>query len=128
MLKPLLSIVAGLIAAFALVFVTDLLFHAVGPPPPTDPGAVADYVAALPVALLAGIALGWAVSALIGTTIAARFGARGAWPGWVVGLLFLAATAANFMLVRHPAWMMAFAVLAILAATWIGSRSGRRAG
>jgi len=63
----------------------------------------------------------------VGSAIAARFSDRGDWPGWVVTALFLIATAANFLMVQHPAWMVVGAIVAIAAAGWLGSRTGARA-
>ncbi|HCB75667.1 MAG TPA: hypothetical protein DEP91_05760 [Sphingomonas bacterium] len=108
MLRVFLSVVGGLLAAFAIVFLSDALFHAVVPSSstvPDDPNdrvAMGAYVAAQPVGVLIGLVLGWAIAALVGVAIAARVGARGAWPGWIVGALFMAATCFNFVAVPHP--------------------------
>lgn len=130
--RTILSIVAGLVVAFALVFATDALFHALAPSAAPTAGEMADrtgmatYVARQPDSVLAGLALGWAIAALAGAILAARLARRGRWPGWVVGVLVLAATIANFVLVPHPGWMVALALFAIAAATWLGARTGSR--
>lgn len=130
MLRLFLSVIGGLLAAFAIVFVSDALFHAVVPSAsavpddPSDRVAMGAYVAAQPVGVLIGLALGWAVAAYVGVAIATRVGTRGAWPGWIVGALFMAATCFNFVAVPHPLWMMALAAVPISAATWLGARAG----
>jgi hypothetical protein len=86
---------------------------------------MAAYVAAQPMGVLVGLALGWAIAAFVGTAIAARFVGR-AWPGWFVGAIVLLATAFNFVMIPHPTWMVALALVAIVAATWLGARLGRR--
>lgn len=132
MTRAVLSILAGLVVAFVLVFATDAAFHALTPARAvpagaSDPAAMADYVASLPAWLLAGITLGWGVAACAGAAVATRSGRRGAGPGWAVGLLVLAATALNFAMVTHPAWMMVLASVLIAACTWLGTRLGRGA-
>lgn len=128
MIRLILSIVGGLVVAFAAVFATDALFHALAPTAPApatnDREAMRAYVAGQPAVVLAGLVIGWAVGVFLGSALAARFGGRGEWPGWVVGGLFLLATAANFLMVPHPAWMVFLAVVAITGAAWFGARFG----
>lgn len=132
MVRLLLSIVGGLLAAFLLVFASDALFHSLAasasalPRNSNGPEAMAAYVASQPTGVLAGLALGWGIAALVGSAIAARFGSRGEWPGWIVGALFLLATASNFLMIPHPAWMITLAVVAITVATLVGARLGAR--
>ena len=132
MLRLILSIVGGLVLAFAGVFVTDALFHALSPsaaamPETGDKEAMRAYVANLPASLLAAMLMGWTIAALAGSFVAARFGGRGEWPGRVVGGLFLLATAANFLMVAHPTWMVITAFALIIAAAAIGAKAGARA-
>jgi hypothetical protein len=130
MLKVILSILGGLIVAFLSVFASDWAFHALVPSSMRMPSelaernAMAAYVARQPTSVLAGLAVGWAVAAFVGSAMATRFAARGEWPGWVVGALFLLATASNFFMIPHPAWMVAFAIMAIASAALVGSRIG----
>lgn len=132
MLRLILSIIGGLVAAFALVFLSDALFHALTPSAAATPQDASDreamraYVAAQPAGVLAALIVGWTVAAFAGSWIAARFGGRGAWPGWLVGGLFLVATASNFVMIPHPAWMVLCAVVLIIAAVWLGARLGAR--
>ena len=134
MLRLTLSIVGGLVAAFALVFASDWVFHALIPSAsaasadPNDREAMARYVASQPTGVLAGLVLGWAVAAFVGSMIASRFAERGAWPGRTVGGLFLLATAANFVMITHPTWMVVAAVIAIAAAASLGAHVGARTG
>lgn len=129
MVKLISSIVGGLVLAFAIVFVVDALFHALSLSAspranPNDPDAMREYVARQPIGALAALVLGWAAAVFVGSAVAARFGSRGEWPGWVITGFFLIATSANFIMVQHPAWMMVGAIAAIVAAGWLGSRTG----
>ena len=128
MLKLVLAIVGGIVAAFAIVFATDALFHALfasaaPPPDPSAPDAMRDYIAGQPVSALIVILIGWAVAAFAGSAIAARFGGRGRWPGWLVAAIFLLATVANFLMVVHPTWMVAAGLVLIVIAGWLGARA-----
>jgi len=126
MLKLVLSIVMGAVIAIAITVATDALFHAMSATPVpadvADPAAMGAYLAALPATALIAIVFGWTLSAFAGSAFAARFGGRGRWPGWVVAGLFLLATAANFLMLPHPVWMVVLAVVAIVAAGWLGPR------
>jgi len=129
MLKTVLAVVAGIVVAFGIVFASDALFHALAPsaPPPADTNnreAMRAYVAGQPTGVLIAVLVGWTLAAFAGSALAARLARRGEWPGWIVTGLFLLATAANFMMVPHPMWMVAVGVVAILAAGWAGSRMG----
>jgi hypothetical protein len=125
MLRLIVSIMAGLAIAVLLIVATDTLFHTVSTTPAPDPGnadAMRDYVARQPPALLGGIVLGWSLAAFSGAAVAARAAGRRQGAGWSVTLLVLLATAANFVLVEHPVWMAATAILAIPAAGALATR------
>lgn len=133
MLRPLLAIVGGLALAFALVFATDAVFHALfatGTPPadPADAEGMRAWVAGQPVAGLVAIVIGWALAAFAGAALASRVAMRGAWPGYVVAGLFLLATLANFMMVTHPLAMVVGGLAAIALTGWLGSRVGLASG
>ena len=131
MLKLIMSIIAGVIVAFALVFAVDYIVHSISPtgpaPDPDDREAIRAYVAAQPEANLAMLVVGWGLAVLGGAALASRLGQR-EWAGWVVGGLFLFATAANFLLIPHPGWMVFGSIASIMAGGWLGSRLGARAG
>jgi len=128
MIRIILSIVAGIIVAFLLIFAGDALFHALVPSAAQvprnseDPAAMAAYVTAQPTGVLVALALSWAVATFVGAAIASRYALRGWWPGLIAGGFVLLATAANFVLVAHPTWMMALAIVAICAAAWTGAK------
>src|SRR5688500_14621114 len=126
MLKLVLSVICGLVLAFAIVLAVDALFHlmsfAAPPADANDKDAMAAYVAKQPSGVLAGIIVGWAIAAFAGAALAARLGRRRELSGWIVTGLFLLATIANFVMVTHPVWMVLAGIIAILVAGWLGSR------
>jgi len=131
MLRAILSIVGGVVVAFGIVILGDTLSHAVaassaGAPPAdmTDRAAIEAYMTGLPVMVFVIMLAGWTLAAFAGALLAARFGRRGAWPGWVVGGLFFCATAANLLMIPHPVWMTAAGIMLVIGAAWAGARLG----
>lgn len=126
MFRLLGAIVAGLLAALVVVFLTDTLAHTVvmkgAPmPQPSDEAAMLAYIASLPVLGLLAIAVGWGLAALLGAFVAARWTWRGRWTGWLVAGFLGLATVANFVMFPHPAWFMAASLLLIAGAGWLGA-------
>lgn len=124
MMRLVLSVVCGLVVAFALVFATDALFHLAVPSAarPTDPAAMQTYAMRQPPAALLAIVAGWAVAVFAGAAAANRIARAGAGPGWAVTGLFALATAANFLMLPHPVWMIVTSAVAIAAAGWLAPR------
>ena len=124
------SIVVGVVVAFLIVMAGDMLSQSLaasaGPAPAdmTDRAAMGAYMAGLPTGVFIVMLATWTVAAFAAAAIAARFGRRGAWPGWVAGGLFLCATAANLLMIPHPAWMAVAGVVLVVAAAWFGARAG----
>jgi hypothetical protein len=129
MLRTVLCVIAGIAAAFAITFASDALFHALVPSavPPADTSdreAMRAYVVAQPAWVLTSLLVAWALAAFVGSAVAARLARGGELPGWIVTGLYLLATAANFIMVPHPVWMVVFGLVLIAAAGWAGSRAG----
>ncbi|MDP3800811.1 hypothetical protein [Brevundimonas sp.] len=130
MLRSVLATIAGVVIAFILVFLGDMLSQSLavsaGPAPTdmNDRAAMEAYVGGLPTAVFIVMLTTWTVAAFAAAAFAARFGRRGAWPGWAAAGLFLCATAANLFLIPHPAWMAIAGVVLVVAAGWFGARAG----
>lgn len=130
MLRLVLSIVGGVVVAFVIVLLGDMasqsLAASAGPAPTdmSDRAAMQAYVAGLPTAVFITMLATWTIAAFAAAVLAARFGRRGAWPGWVAAGLFLCATAANLIMIPHPAWMAVAGVVLVVAAGWFGAKAG----
>lgn len=128
MIRTILAVVAGIVLAFAVTFVTELVWQQLAPmpsgTPAVDPAAVAAFIETVPITALLVVLLGWTAAIFAGTFAASRLARRGQWPGWIVLALFLAATGSNFFMIRHPVWYVIAAVVLILAAGLLGSRAG----
>jgi len=130
MLRLVLSIVGGVVVAFVIVLLGDMasqsLAASAGPAPTdmSDRAAMQAYVAGLPTAVFITMLATWTIAAFAAAVLAARFARRGAWPGWVAAGLFLCATAANLIMIPHPAWMAVAGVVLVVAAGWFGAKAG----
>lgn len=125
-----LSIIGGVVVAFVIVFLGDMLSQSLaasaGPAPTdmTDRAAMEAYVSGLPTAVFVVMLATWTVAAFAAAAFAARFAQRGVWPGWIAAALFLCATAANLFLIPHPMWMAIAGVVLVVAGGWLGARTG----
>lgn len=130
MLRLIGAIVGGIVVGVVVVLVTDMVVRALAGsavmPTDRDAAAMRAYMEALPVAALAAFVIGCGVAAFAGSAVAARFGGRGAWPGWVVAGVVLLSTIANFAMIPHPLWVVIGGVLAVTAGGWLGARTFAR--
>ncbi len=130
MLRLVLSIIGGVVVAFVIVLLGDMLSQTLaasaGPAPTdmNDRAAMQAYMAGQPTAVFIVMLATWTAAAFAAAAFAARFARRGEWPGWVAGALFLCATAANLFLIPHPAWMAIAGVVLVVAGGWFGARTG----
>lgn len=119
------GVIAGLVVAFLLVQVAELLVHQLYPPPPgtnmKDFSEVKKFVSSLPAAALVLVLAGWLVGTVTGTFIAARIG-RSAVPGYVVGAILFAAGVMNSIVIPQPVWFSAVSFVIFFTMTIVGSR------
>jgi hypothetical protein len=130
--RAILGIVAGVLIAFAAVFLIEQIVGLVVPAPPDfnmrDPEAVRARVASLPMWVILVVLVGWVVGTALGSWAAVRIARTAAiWPGLVVGALVFLATAYNVMTIPHPIWFVGLAIVTIPIASWLGARRGRAA-
>jgi len=121
--------VAGVIVAFFVVWLVEKIGHSVYPLPPdlnfADKEAMRAYIDTVPLGALLFVAGAWFLGALGGTVTACTVGdAKPVTYAMVVGGLMLLATAANLIMIPHPAWFSITGVVGILIATWLGMTIG----
>ena len=122
--------IAGILIAIALVWLVEMVGHAVYPPPTgldfADPQAMAAYMDSVPLGALLFVAGAWFVGTLCGTCAACAIGtARPAVFAMVVGGLMLVATAINLFMIPHPVWFSALGIVGIVVAAWLGTMCTR---
>ena len=111
------GLAAGLVAAFALIFLIEMIGHAFYPLPSdlvlVDPEQAARVIVGIPLAANLLVMLAWFVGALAGALAARRISGRD-WAGWAVASLVAVAGIANILMIPHPVWMQIAAVAAPL--------------
>jgi hypothetical protein len=125
MLRRILSVIAGLLAGFAIIFIGDGTTHKLHPPPPglmdMDRAAFGDYVMAIPDYVLVIMFIFWLLSSFLGgmvTTAIARPNWKG--PALVTGAILMAAALTNLAMIHHPTWMIIGTILGYLPAAYLG--------
>jgi len=128
-LRTALAVVAGFVAGSLLVFAVESLGHRVFPPPagldPSDPASIRAAMAQLPVGALLAVLVAWIAGSFVGGWVAALISRRVV-PALIVGLIILAASAANLIMIPHPLWFAISGLLVILPAAWLGGKVATR--
>jgi hypothetical protein len=130
MLRRILAIVAGLVAAMAIIFAIEAVGRVLFPLPSgmalTDPQSARERADMIPVGALASILVAWTVGALAGSYSVARLiGARGTSLAYVAGGVVLVWAALMTMRMPHPIWFVAATPILIVGATIVGASPSR---
>lgn len=130
-LRSVLAVLAGIAAGVIVVAVVDTLVFRLYPLPAgtdtSDPAALRDAVATMPLQAFVLLLAGWVLAALASSWVAARLATRRlVLHGAIGGGLLLAATLANLAAVPHPTWMWAAAVVLLPVAVVMGIKAGAR--
>lgn len=125
LLKTILGVVAGVIVGGAVVFVTEMIGHSLFPPPAgtdlSNPEDLKRLMESLPTAAYAMVLLGWFLGSFAGAFVALKIANKPV-AAWAVAVLFILLTAANFVMIPHPMWMIAAGILIPLASAWLALR------
>lgn len=130
LLRNVLAIFGGTLAAIVLIALVQAVAHALYPPPPdfdfNNPEAMAELMANAPVGALLLVILSYLLGTLAGSAVAAKLSAPEgpARQGFFVGVLMLIAAAMNLLKIPHPLWFAIGSVVAIIVAGFFGTRLG----
>ena len=118
------AVIAGLVIAFTLIWLIEKVGHTIYPPPAdldfSDPGAVRPYIATLPIFALLFPMFAWFIGTFAGSLAACLIGtARRVVFAGIVGVLVLAGTIANLILIPHPLWFSILSVIGIVVSAWL---------
>ena len=127
--RRLSGIAAGMVVAFLVVIVVELLGLQIFPQPegmdPINPESVRQHMAEIPTGSFVTVLVAWALGAFAGPWVTRRIaGSTPRWPAWIVVGLFAGMCAYNLMVVPGPAWMIAGALVGVTAASLLGLRVG----
>lgn len=106
MLRSVLSVLFGVIAGAALVFVVERISLTVNPVPAGFNPAEAGAIASLPFSAKAFVVFVWFAGALGGGAVASLVSKRWAPSAWVVAATMLLFAMTNFSAFPHPLWMV----------------------
>ena len=128
--RSVLGVIAGLVAAMFLIVGTEAVWAVVYPPAPGvdlhDREACKAHVASLPADAYVIAAAGWGLAVLAGTWVATRVGA-GKHPahGIVVSLILSAAALMNMLMLPYPALFWGLNLVLFPVGTYLGTKWGR---
>ncbi len=127
MIRNIGALIAGIVTAFASIYLIEMLGHTLYPPPPdldfSNPEAIRPYIATLPIIALLFPMFGWFIGAFAGSLVANFCGdAKPYVFAGIVGGLVLAATIANLIMIPHPLWFSITALIGIVASAWLANR------
>lgn len=125
-MRTALGVIAGIVLAFACVYLVEMLGHSIYPPPATvdynDPDSLRAAMAQMPLGALLFVLLAWTLAVLVGGTVAGAIAAkRHRLLAGIIGGLILAGAVANLFLLPHPTWFNVAAVVLIPAASWLAA-------
>ncbi len=126
MIRNVAAALAGLVTAFLLIYLIELLGHTIYPPPPgldkTDAEAIRAYISTLPVLPLLFPMFAYFIGTFAGTLLAATIGdLRPFIFAAIVGLFVLAGTIANLIVIPHPLWFAIIALVGIIVSAWLAT-------
>ena len=122
--------IVGVVVAFALVWVVEMIGHTVYPPPEgldfTDAEAMGNYIATLPIGAFLFVAGAWFAGATGGTCAACAIGtAKPMYLAVVVGGLVFIAASVNLVMFPHPIWFSVLGLVGILVGAGLGTMCKR---
>lgn len=127
MIRAVAAVLAGLVAAFAVITLVEAVGHTLFPPPagldPMTPEGMSAIVAQMSPAALLFVLLAYLCGAMAGGAVAARV-VRGdrLVEAMIVGTVLTVGAALNVMTIPHPMWMSAGSVAIQLPSAWLGAR------
>lgn len=129
MLKKLLAVVLGVVAAVIVITAIESLGHALYPPPANldidDREAMQAFIANLPLGALLMVMAAWIAATLAGGVLACFIARERPYVyAGIVGALVLLGTIINLMAIPHPLWFSIVSLAAIVAVTIVSGRLG----
>jgi hypothetical protein len=116
-MKKLWGVIAGLVAAFIVVFAIEMISHMIYPPPvvedPTDYDAISKLLYQAPLGALIIVIIGHMIGMFVGTVITLKIAKEKSAAYILIGV-FVLLTAMNLYLIKHPLWFAISDVAAVI--------------
>lgn len=125
-LRSILAVIAGVLAAFILIGVVQAIGMRVYPPPGgmdvTDPESIRAAMARIPLAALLFVLLAYAAGSVAGGWLAARIAPRSRmWHAMIVAALLFGAGLMNLLTIPHPTWFWLSSSAIYFLGAWSGA-------
>ena len=126
--RRILAVLAGFVVANIVIFGLEAIGHAIFPPPAgldlTKPEAFRTMISQMPPGAFVLLLVEWLAGTAAGVATAQRVNrAPTLLPGLVVGTMIFAATAYNFSIIPHPAWVVVTAIVGIPVVAYLVARA-----
>jgi hypothetical protein len=126
-LRSILAVVLGFVTLFTVVSAAEFIGHAVFPMPPgidlKSPESIKANADKLPLGVFVSLLVGWALAAVAGAWVAARLApAQKLRFGLTIGVIGLLAAIGDMLMIPHPPWVWAVAIVEFLPAAYLGAR------
>ena len=126
--RSILAVVVGMLVAFVLFALVQIIgMRAYPPPPGTDPMNAESVKAAMrqmPLGALLFVLLSYAAGSVAGGWVAARFAPKAKlMHAMIVGALLFGAGLVNLSMIPHPAWFGVASSAIYLLGAWSGARA-----
>jgi len=127
MLRNVLGALAGIATAVVTVMLMEWLSHAIYPPPAgleiTDTDAWNAHLAGAPLVALLLVLAGYIFATFDGVFVACLIGRMQPFVyALIIGVLMLAGTASNLIVLRHPTWFSIAAIGGIILSAWLAAK------
>lgn len=127
LVRSVLAVLAGLMAAFIAIMVVQQLSAMLYPWPagadPTDPAVLKAFISTLPPGAFLIVLLGYLLGALSGGYLAARLApSRRSLHAGIIAVLLLVASIMNLTAIPHPTWFMGANLIIVAAAPLLAAR------
>jgi hypothetical protein len=126
LLRSVMAVVAGCLAAFFHIGVIESLNYLLYPPPAdldfSRPEALVAYMKVIPTGALLVVLVAWLVGSFAGSWITARLAPS---PrrnhGLVVGAFLMIAAIGNMSSIHHPIWFWVVSLATLMPASYLGA-------
>ena len=130
MIRGIVGVCIGLVAAVVVIGALEAAGHAVYPPPPGidlhDPEALKTIIDQLPRGAIVMVLVAWGLGSLVGGfTAAAVAGRARVVCGLIVGAVLMTFAAITMVMIPHPVWFMNLSVAVILPPAGLGALAAK---
>ena len=132
MIRSVLAVLGGIVAAGAVIAFGEAASHLLVPPPagmnPSDHESIKAAMAHMSAWAFAGVLGSWTIGTFLGAGLAAVLSRHARMAcALVVGCTVLAAAVLNMVTIPHPAWVWIAAFLLVVPSAWLAGRLARPA-